>query len=130
MRSPMMYALSILILTGLILACCLTLDCVPPRELTDAHMWGVKRRIIRYAHEHNRLPSSLQALPKIPGLGAKTTDAWGREITYIVGPGDHVTLSSRPPSGAGPDIIRSFRTKNSQREWVAEMEPWTTEGTH
>lgn len=67
---------------------------VPPRDSTRATMWEVKRRILRYAHENGKLPTSLDGLPEIPAHGKKITDWWGNSIQFEVDSAGIVTLTS------------------------------------
>jgi len=89
-------------------------------------MHMMKRRILRYAHHLNRLPTSVRELPPIEGHSNDTVDEWGREIQYEV-ENDRVTLTSYgrdgAPGGFGDDadIIKVFRTKDDRGNWNEEL---------
>lgn len=100
---------------------------IPPHADTATSMWGVKRRILRYAHEHGELPDNLENLPRIPRLRGKTTDWWGNPIQFEVDSEGIATLSS--PGGKvlgyhpreGRPIVRKFPTKGPSGEWSGEL---------
>jgi hypothetical protein len=90
-------------------------------------MWGIKRRILRFAHENNRLPYSFDELPLIPNLSNKTTDWWGNPIQYKVNAEGIVYLKSsggnvwgRNPREGLP-ITRSFPANKPTGEWSDEL---------
>ena len=93
-------------------------------------MWGIKRRILKYAHENGRLPKSLVGLPEIPGQGDRTTDWWGNPIKYELSADGFVTLSSaggtvwfhRPKDGA--PLVCRFPSKKPNGEWSDELVPF------
>lgn len=107
---------------------------VPPRDGTRATMWGIKRRVLRYAHENGKLPTSLENLPEIPRLGNRTTDWWGNPIQFEVDAEGIATLSSaggrvwgyRPREGE-PRVCR-FPTKKPNGEWSDELVDFIREG--
>jgi hypothetical protein len=95
-----------------------------PFKLTSAEartattMWGLKRRILRYAREHGRMPASLSDLPPMQGYSNKTTDAWFRPIAYEVDDEGVVTLSS-------PVVGLSFPSRGSDGRWSDEFVKWS-----
>ncbi len=103
---------------------------VPPRGLTDARMWVIKRRILQYAHAHNALPASIKDLPIFSGYDNEIADAWGREIRYEIH-SDKVALTSfgrdGTPGGTGDDadMIGIFVTKDGKGNWQQELSDWT-----
>ena len=119
---------SLLISAGVVLYN--TIDVIPPKSLTYGSMHMIKRRILRYAHLHNQLPKNLKELPKIEGYDNRTTDAWGREILYIVNKDNTVTLISYGKDGIqggvgdSADMIAIFATKNNNIQWEDELCNW------
>ena len=57
---------------------------VPPLGAIDATIWVIKRRVLRFARENNRLPDNIYNLPEIAGMGNSTTDWWGNQIRFSV----------------------------------------------
>ena len=98
-----------------------------PSDATKTSMWVMKRRIMRYAHEHGRLPTSLSELPDIQGTMNRNVDWWGNPITYVANQDGLVTL--RSPGGPvwgyskreGAPIERSFWARASDGEWSDEL---------
>jgi len=115
-----------------ILFCCF-LDTVPPRNLTEARMWGLKRGILRFAREHDRLPAELSVLPQMAEFSNSTKDGWGREIKYEIGANFIVTLTSLGSDGSpggdgeGRDIVKCFHAKTPEGDWAGELSPWCLE---
>ena len=107
---------------------------VPPRDSTRATMWEVKRRILRYAHENGKLPTSLDGLPEIPAHGKKITDWWGNSIQFEVDSAGIVTLTSaggrvwgyNPREGA--PLVCRFPTKKPTGEWSNELVDFIKDG--
>jgi hypothetical protein len=100
---------------------------IPPQDSTRAHMWGIKRRVLRFAHENGELPCSLKNLPTIPGLSSKITDWWGNPIQFAVDFEGIATL--RSPGGKvwgyrlqeGAPLVCKFPTKKPTGEWSDEL---------
>jgi hypothetical protein len=96
-------------------------------------MWVIKRRVIRYAREHDALPTTLNDLPKIPQHGDEVTDWWGNPIRFEVSGDGIATLSSpggpvwgRDPREGAPIACR-FPTKTDSGDWCDEMVPFIRE---
>jgi hypothetical protein len=93
-------------------------------------MHVIKRRILRFAQEFDRLPHDLSAIPEIPGFDNSIRDDWGRPIMYHVGSGDVVTLTSFGRDGApggiddSTDIICAFPTREVRGGWSNEFVDW------
>ena len=123
-------ALSIVVGILFLAEMCLV-ETVPPRSLTATRMHMVKRRILRYAREHNRLPPDLSVLPQIEGYDNSIHDAWGNTLIYEVDAEGMVTLKSFGKDGiAGgtgndKDIVRSFPSRDSKGQWSDELVDWT-----
>ena len=102
---------------------------VPTSAITPDNMHMMKRRVLRYAHIHDRLPASVAELPVIKGYDNDTLDAWGREIRYEI-EGGVVTLTSYGrdgvQGGVGPDadIVAVFRAKDDKGNWNRELVDW------
>jgi hypothetical protein len=106
-------------------------DRIPPCDLTISNMLETKRRIIRYARIHNKLPENLDSLPKIEGHVNSVVDGWGRPIIYRYDDGQGVVLlTSLGESGdpackrTKPCIVKSFKPKTIDGEWVDELAGW------
>src|SRR5207248_57877 len=72
----------------------LLIDIMPKTSQTRGTIWVVKRRILLYAHEKNRLPSSLADIPKLPSFDNSIMDAWGWPLHYQINDNGTVTLKS------------------------------------
>ena len=98
-------------------------DTIPPRSLTGTRMFVTMRRILQFAHGHNKLPPTLAELPPMPGYDTETTDAWGRPLDYSVDDAGVVILRSLGadghPGGDGEneDMTASFTSRDSQGRW-------------
>ncbi|HEX3999588.1 MAG TPA: type II secretion system protein GspG [Pirellulales bacterium] len=139
MRSPSSLRI-LLLLATLVVAGCESLsaslvDRVPPRALTESTERVLKRRILKYARQHDRLPPDLAALDEMPGYDNDTTDAWGNPILYTVGSDGSVTLTSfgsdGKPGGTGDaaDIINRFAPKQADGTWSDELVDWLPDDT-
>jgi len=108
----------------------LLVDVVPPRSLTDMTMDACKRRIQRYAVEHNALPSSLSETREITNRYDSTKDAWGHEIVYTVDSNGIVTLTSlgkdNKPGGTGKnaDMVGIYPSRQPDGKWSDELVEW------
>lgn len=93
-------------------------------------MWVTKRRILQYAHTHNRLPRDLTALPEMPGFDTQTTDAWVFPIQYNIDEDGSVALTSLGSDGAAggkgdsADIVFRFWSKQRDGKWSDELVDW------
>ncbi|MHB1082759.1 MAG: type II secretion system protein GspG [Prosthecobacter sp.] len=118
-------ALILLLLAALFLA-----ETVPPRGLTLNRLTVTKRRILQYAHLHNKLPLTLAELPARPGCDNETTDAWQRPLDYRSDESGAVTLRSlgadRLPGGEGDnrDMTGVFMSRDAQNRWQEELAEW------
>jgi hypothetical protein len=74
----------------------------------------LKRRILRYAREHGRLPASLSDLPPMQGYDNSERDAWFRPIAYDVDDEGVVTLSSSV-------VGLSFPSRGPDGQWSGEL---------
>ena len=92
-----------------------------------------KRRIQRFAIEHNHLPSSLRETAEIPGYDNSIKDAWGFPIIYSVDTNGVVTLTSlgkdNKPGGNGDnaDMVGVFPSRQPNGRWSDEFVEWTTD---
>jgi hypothetical protein len=93
-------------------------------------MFITKRRILQFAHQHNKLPSALTELPQMPDHDTKTTDAWKRPFDYSFDSFGIVTLQSlgadKRPGGDGDnrDMIGIFPSRDAQGNWQDELAQW------
>jgi hypothetical protein len=90
---------------------------VSARATTASTMSVLKRRILRYARNHQRLPARISDLPELPGFTNSSRDAWYRPIRYDVSPEGVVTLSS-------PAAWYSFPARSSDGQWSDELVDW------
>ena len=104
---------------------------IPPRNLTAARMFVVKRRIQIYAKDHNALPKTLTDLPPLPNaFDSLTADEWGREIDYKADPDGVVTLTSlgadkaEGGTGINKDMTAIFTARDSQGGWADPTTAW------
>lgn len=118
-------ALILLLLAALFLA-----ETVPPRGLTATRLAVTKRRILQYAHLHNKLPLTLAELPTKPGYDNETTDAWQRPLDYRSDESGAVTLRSlgadKLPGGEGDkrDMTGVFLSRDAQNRWQEDLAEW------
>jgi len=103
---------------------------VPPRSMTHASMHMCKRRVLRYAREHGRLPSALNETEPIEGFHSSIKDGWGVVLSYTVGTNDVVTFTSlgkdHAPGGTGDnaDMIGRFNAREPDGTWSDEFANW------
>lgn len=108
----------------------LFVDTVPPHSMTHASMHMCKRRVLRYAREHGRLPSALSETEPIEGFHSSIKDGWGVVLSYAVGTNDVVTFTSlgkdRVLGGTGDnaDMIGSFNAREPDGTWSDEFVDW------
>jgi len=102
----------------------LSVDVVPPASRTYTAIHMCKRRIQRYALEHNALPSALSETKEIEGCDNSIKDAWGRPLIYRADTNGLVTLESlgknNKPGGTGNDAdmvgVYSSRQPNGRKK--------------
>jgi hypothetical protein len=86
--------------------------------------------ILTFAHEHDKLPLTLAALPATDGKSLKTEDAWNRPLDYTFDAAGVVTLGSlgadKRPGGIGDnrDMVGTFNTRDSRGDWQKEFLQW------
>jgi hypothetical protein len=96
-------------------------------------MSGVKRRILLYAHQNNRLPLSLAEIPAMPGYDNSIKDAWGWPLRYQINDNGTITLISLGrdgmPGGVGEDadVVLSFPTHDVHGGWSDPLVGWIEE---
>lgn len=106
-------------------------ETIPPRSRTYSAINMCKRRIQRYAIEHNALPSSLSETKIIQGYDESISDAWGFPIIYSVDTSGVVTLTSfgkdHQPGGDGDnaDIVGIYQSRQPNGKWSEESVEWT-----
>jgi len=104
---------------------------IPPRALTATRMWGIKRRVLQYAHSHNQLPHGLSDLPVMAGYDNSIYDEWGRAFSYEILPAGDVRLTSLGRdgkiggSGKDADFVATFPSHDAQGRWSDEMIGWS-----
>ncbi len=93
-------------------------------------MYMCKRRVLRYAQEYDKLPSTLGETKTIEGYDASIKDGWGVELAYSADTNFMVTLRSfgkdRAPGGVEDDmdIIGIFPAKQPDGSWSDEFVDW------
>jgi hypothetical protein len=97
---------------------------IPTSAITPTAMTETMVRIEMYYREHQRLPPNLDVLPVRSGYTNRTTDAWDRQLAYLVNGDDAFTLSSlgadNKPGGVGldADVRRQYRVVDGQVDEV------------
>lgn len=118
----------VLAVTGAIMLS--VVDVAPPRSLTAGRMQTTKRRILRYAHQHGELPTSLSILARIGGYGNEIVDGWKRPLIFETSPTGLISLRSLGRDGKiggegdDADIVRSFPARDAQNRWSDESVAW------
>ena len=114
----------------LLVAAFFVVDTVPPRSLTSGRMLVTKRRIIQFARQHSKLPSTLAELPAMPGYDTETIDTWKRPLDYSFDSSGTVTLRSlgadKRTGGEGDrrDMTGVFDSRDAQGNWQEELAEW------
>lgn len=106
------------------------IDIIPPRSLTHGAMHMSKRRILRYAHQNNKLPENIDILPEISEYSNRIKDAWNRKLIYNINQDNTITLISygrdgiQGGDGDSKDMIGIFSYKKENGEWENELCDW------
>ena len=109
----------------------LFVETAPPHSMTHLSMHMCKRRVLRYAQKHGKLPSALSETGEIEGFHASIKDGWGVVLDYSVDKNDIVTFRSlgkdNAPGGVGDnvDMIGIFPARKSDGSWSDEFVEWT-----
>jgi hypothetical protein len=109
------------------------MDRIPSRSRTYGAIHMCKRRIQRYAIEHNALPSSLSETKIIQGYDDSINDAWGFPIGYSVDTNGLVTLRSLGKdsklggTGDNEDMVGIYPSRQPNGKWSNEFVEWTEE---
>lgn len=102
---------------------------LPPENFTSTTMYGLKRQILLYAEQNNRLPNTVDELPPIEGFDNRVTDVWGNKIIMQID-GTTVSLISygkdKKPGGQGydHDVIGIFEAKIPIEDRVKKDTVW------
>lgn len=120
--------IAIAIISGVIVLVLFTfVHFVPPHGHTYTSMTVCKRRVLRYAQKHNKLPSSLQDTQPIENYITSIEDGWGELLDYSVDANGIVKFISfgkdKKPGGTGKnmDIIGTFPSKQPDGSWSNEL---------
>jgi hypothetical protein len=103
---------------------------IPPASLTTGAISFNMRRILEFAHAHNRLPLKLEELPEKKGYTNRTIDGWNQPLDFQVDTAGNVTLRSLGADGKvggegdDRDIAGVFRTKDDQGRWSPIDRRW------
>jgi len=108
-----------LILAGLLITACGVVairyvDVIPPDAMTHAAITGTKDRLGIYLQREHKLADRLDVLPPRQGYLNRTTDGWGRPLSYVA-TDDGFSLGSLGkdgvPGGSGDDadVIATYR---------------------
>lgn len=90
-----------------------------------------KRRILRYAQEHGKLPLALGETKIIEGFHSSIKDYWDAVLGYSVDTNYIVTLKSLGKDhvtggdGDNIDMIGCFPAKQPDGSWSDEFVDWT-----
>jgi hypothetical protein len=115
----------------LILLWAANVDVIPPSGVTHSSIHMCKRRVQRYAIEHNVLPTTLNETKEIEGFNTAIEDYWGHPILYSVDAKGLVTLSSygkdNKPGGTGDDadLVGVYPSRQPNGKWSDESVQWT-----
>jgi len=104
-------------------------------EQTETTMVVLKKRILAFARQNGRLPSTLNDLS--PPYATACVDAWGATIDYAIEANNRVRLTSLGSdrklggTGSNEDIVRFFDAKDTKGSWsngadLDERDGWTT----
>jgi len=102
-----------------------SLSGLPPDSATSTDMYVIKRRILHYAKQNNKLPKPVDELPPLEGFVNRNTDYWGNKIVIQID-GTTVSLISygkdNKPGGTGAnlDMIAVFDAKTRSGTWADE----------
>ena len=105
-------------------------DTIPPDGLTGTSMVVMKRRILRYAREHDAPPARVADLPPLEGYTDSVVDGYGNAIEMEID-GDRVVLRSLGQDGAiggegdALDVVGEFPLRSPDGQWADEMIDWT-----
>ena len=108
----------------------LPIDTISPTERANSSIGETFVRIHMYMKEHREAPPNLTVLPKRDGYANDIMDGWGHGLHYEVDKNGVITLSSLgadgKPGGGGQnkDIIRQYRTRNSDGSLIIDDELW------
>ena len=97
---------------------------LPPENHTSGTMYPIRKRILLYAKNNNRLPSTLNDLPPLEGYTNNINDYWGNRIIMKI-KGTKVSLISygkdMQPGGFGDDkdVVGIFNAKLASGRWAA-----------
>ena len=128
-RKPIWIALFVTLCV--VVASMLFVDVIPPLSKTAGVMHMCKRRVLRFAAEHDKLPSSLQETQPIDGYDSSIKDAWGVLLDYSVDTNGVVRFVSlgkdRKPGGTGKnmDVIGTFPSRQPDGSWSKEFVQWS-----
>jgi len=98
-----------------------------PDSSTTTTMYIMKRKVLHYAKEKNKLPKTVEDLPYLEGFSNSNTDSWGHVINMHIN-GSEVTLSSlgkdNKPGGkkSNLDLVAIFDAKTKNGSWANEDE--------
>lgn len=101
----------------------------PPAAIlkTKMEMISIKRRVIVYVQQYNKIPRSLEMLPVVQGpLNNIITDGWGRKIQFS-SKNNTITLKSYGEDnrkggwGVNRDIIKKIKYKKENGRWVLKQ---------
>jgi len=111
----------------------LSVDVAPPASLTYGAIHMCKRRIQRYALEHNALPLALSETKEVKGYYNSIKDAWGRPLIYSVDTNGLVTLASLGKdnklggTGDDADMVGVYPSHQPNGSWSEESVEWISD---
>ena len=116
-------------LLGLVI-CILFVETVPPKDMTATTMHMLRRRVMRFAQSHDKLPERLSDTAVIEGFGESLTDGWGHDIEFTTSPSGVVRFKSlgrdhkEGGTGLDIDIVRDFPARQTDGQWSDEFVDW------
>jgi hypothetical protein len=126
-KSPRRIISAMMLLIGSYFLFVLVFGGIEPGSYNRTVMWVIKRRILKFAHQNDRLPKDLSELPIMPGYHNGLNDWWGNPIQLEM---DDKGIASLKSAGGilwlhdakdGVPLALRFPTKTSTGEWSDEL---------
>jgi len=105
-------------------------EVMPEAAKTESTMVAIRKRLLLFARENDRLPKTLSELKASQTYDDKLIDAWGFEIEYLIESNNVVQLRSLGADHTtggirkAADIVRRLAAKNSDGSWNDEFAEW------
>jgi len=110
-----------IMLTGLFLLA----QRIPKRNLTFGTATVIKKRILLYIHKNNKMPTTLNELPRLKGYNNSLKDGWGNTFTMAIKNNTVILFSYDPDKGQKLKWV--FEAKQQNGKWIDRDTPgWNT----